>query len=350
MLFAKQAHLDYYSPRFRTEPEKTGSVPIFPAWITPLVTRPEKEKILPPEAVRALTASISAYRRAVKLAPREGLYHLGLGWMLEQGAVWAEQLKLPPGATKAYPSSQAAWHSEALAAYRQAFALTKEKDLAKTGTMTGTLESVAVEAGQGIERLLKGRRQDTAESRELAEIASVLKTMAAKPRAITPLLIALNGSTSLEDLLDRKATSRFDLAGASMGEKWPWVASTTGILVWDPGRTGRITSGRLLFGSVTWWMFWKSGFAPLAALDDNHDGLLTNSELNGLAVWVDADQNGVSAPGEVRSLRQMGVRAVSVVHHGRKGGALWNPEGLHLQDGSSLPVFDWEPKEILPLP
>ena len=53
--------------------------------------------------------------------------------------------------------------------------------------------------------------------------------------------------------------------------------------------------GLQLFGSVTWWLFWEDGYAPLAALDDNHDGRLEGAELKGIAIWFDRNGNGVHA-------------------------------------------------------
>jgi len=41
-------------------------------------------------------------------------------------------------------------------------------------------------------------------------------------------------------------------------------------------------------------MFWRDGFEPLAALDDNRDGKLTGSEIWGIGVWRDA--NATASP------------------------------------------------------
>ena len=42
----------------------------------------------------------------------------------------------------------------------------------------------------------------------------------------------------------------------------------------------------------------------LAALDDNGDGVLSGKELDGLALWHDANGNGVCDPGEVKPLSE----------------------------------------------
>jgi hypothetical protein len=71
-------------------------------------------------------------------------------------------------------------------------------------------------------------------------------------------------------------------------------------------------------------MFWRDGFEPLAALDDNRDGKLTGSEISGI---------GVSDPGEVVPAEQFGIVEIDV--HGG---------GITLRDGTVLPMFDWVPQ------
>jgi hypothetical protein len=113
--------------------------------------------------------------------------------------------------------------------------------------------------------------------------------------------------------------------------------------VWDPEQTGRILSGRQLFGSATWSMFWPDGYAPLTALDDDGDGWLAGRELAGLAVWCDRNGNGVSDAGEVASLARLGIARVAVRPSGRQEGAPCNPQGMQRSDGTFLPTYDWMP-------
>ena len=58
-------------------------------------------------------------------------------------------------------------------------------------------------------------------------------------------------------------------------------------------------------------MFWRNGYEPLAALDDNHDGWITDAELTGVSVWRDRDSNGVSDVGEVVPASQFGILAIA---------------------------------------
>ena len=121
----------------------------------------------------------------------------------------------------------------------------------------------------------------------------------------TPVIFG--AADSVEGLLDVERTVSFDIAGDGIPRRWPWVRPTTGILVWDPANSGQITSGRQLFGSVTWWIFWNDGYRALSALDDNGDGWLSGPELDGIGVWYDRNSNGISEPGEVHPCGQAGV-------------------------------------------
>jgi hypothetical protein len=58
-------------------------------------------------------------------------------------------------------------------------------------------------------------------------------------------------------------------------------------------------------------LFLTTDTRPLAALDDDHDGILTGKELAGLALWRDANGNGVADPGEVKPLSAYGIVALS---------------------------------------
>jgi hypothetical protein len=117
---------------------------------------------------------------------------------------------------------------------------------------------------------------------------------------------------------------KFDLDGTGRPQTYPWLRPDAAFLVWDPQHTGRITSGRQLFGNVTWWMFWNDGYQAMAALDDNHDGWLTGCELAGLALWFDVNQNGVSDPGEVIPIDKTDIEGIAVLPEALGAHALMN--------------------------
>jgi hypothetical protein len=292
-----------------------------------------------------LVESVREYQRAAQLEPKQALYWLGLGWMLEQAAAYATEVNAPflPKLGKATTDS---WLKQALAVNRRAYDLSLQQDLGQEHFGPATDYSISLETGEGILRILGRHPLNPAGRAEVDRVRESLQTLNHKPRAVTPIIFSLNGPTPLHALLAPDTVVPFDLAGDGGGEKWPWVGPSTGILVWDPKKTGQIVSGRQLFGSVTWWMFWKNGYQALAALDDDENGWLEGRELDGLAVWRDRNGNGIADPGEVVPLSQFGITRVAVRAIGRSGGALFNPRGLQRRDGTLLPTYDWAPTPL----
>ncbi len=56
--------------------------------------------------------------------------------------------------------------------------------------------------------------------------------------------------------------------------------------------------------------------AALTALDGNKDGKLTGTELSGLQIWLDTNQNGMQDAGEVQSLSQAGISQIRSADYG----------------------------------
>ncbi len=162
-----------------------------------------------------------------------------------------------------------------------------------------------------------------------------------RPEGITPIVFSLAGGGRLRDLLSPDHHSTFDLDGTNRGLTWEWVRPETGILCWDPAATGAITSGRQLFGSVSWWLFFRHGYEALDALDDNRDGQLRGEELRGLAAWFDRNSNGVSDPGEVVPVGELGIAAISCRATSEDSGCPANPSGIILSTGKRVPTYDW---------
>jgi hypothetical protein len=273
-------------------------------------------------------ASLENYQRAVELEPTSPLYHFSLGWMDEQCSRFADQLGRRPATT---------WIDLALAEYRAAYRLALPIDLKVASQLD---PFIADQAGSAIIEILKKRGGEDNQS-EMAEIAKNVDVLRKKPLSITPVIFSMHQSARLEDLISDHRVP-FDLDGFNEGRSWTWVRPETCILVWDPNRTGRITSGRQLFGTVTWWMFWQNGYEPLAALDDNRDGVLSGAELKGIGVWCDTNSNGVSDPGEVVPVESLGIVEIGVRPE-LVGGVLLHKTGIRLKDGTSRTTFDWAP-------
>ena len=334
---------DTQPPSVSGDPDSSKQLPGFPVYESVLVPR-DPSAAPSVAALRHLSRSIREYRRATELAPRESLYWLGLGWMLEQGIPFAHKVdvRLVPRRARATAGQ---WKIAALAAYRRAYALDKNRDLTLGHRGLGADSLISLEAGEGIVRLM-GENLTPNVQAEVAQIRATIQKLKNRPRAITPIIFPLERPLSLEELVDTSRLVTFDLAGDTQSERWPWHRPIAGVLVWDPRATGRITSGVQLFGSFTWSMFWKNGYEPLAALDGDRDGWLSGGELNGIAVWCDRNSNGKSEPGEVRPLKECEVLRIAVRPDGASGAVPSHPRGIRRRDGTYLPTYDWTPTSV----
>ncbi len=121
------------------------------------------------------------------------------------------------------------------------------------------------------------------------------------------------------------------------------MTSDAAWLVNDHRATGRITSGLQLFGNVTFWAFWQNGYHALRALDDDGDGEVRGRELRGLALWHDRNSNGLSDRGEVRTVTEWGIAALSTAYYfdeTHPHEIPWSRTGVRFTDGSVRPSFD----------
>jgi tetratricopeptide (TPR) repeat protein len=160
-------------------------------------------------------------------------------------------------------------------------------------------------------------------------------------RAISPILIPLEANAGFDELVDKNARVAFDLDGSRFKRKWAWLTPKAGWLVFDPERTGCVESALQMFGNVTFWIFWSNGYEALSALDDNADGLLSGPELRGLAIWNDRNCDGVSDPGEVTPVEDLGIEVISCRSQVDAKGMHWNPAGVIFANGTFRASYDW---------
>ena len=275
--------------------------------------------------VYCLKKAIEQYQVATTRLEDKAVAWLGLGWCWEE----------------------AGHAKEALEAYRNAFDLGIVKDMAEqewshySGAWHG---SAALEAGERILALSPPPASDE-EKKARASLEEKVAALRAKADSasqwITPIVVPLGDEEALAELLDPGRVVSFDLVGDGKPRLWPWVRGTTGILAWDPRGTGRIDRAQQLFGSYTWSIPWRNGYEPLSWLDDDGDGRLRGRELEGLVIWRDADQDGVSDAGEVAPLAAWGIRSLGV------RGVSACPDGVERSDGRIRPTWDWMPRSVV---
>ena len=121
-----------------------------------------------------------------------------------------------------------------------------------------------------------------------------------------PLILDLDGD-GLE--LTSGPSTYFDLNADGFAEKSAWTRGGDGFLVRDLNGNGRIDDIGEMFGNAD-----TSGFQMLSALDSNADGAVTAADAGfaTLRVWVDADGDGVTDAGELKTLSELGITSIGV--------------------------------------
>ncbi len=255
--------------------------------------------------------AIQHYREALKLDPSHLPAQLGLAWCLDQQGDKEE-------AKAAYRKAlQLAWARESKAVYIEA--------------------SFVEETSRYLLALLDPQK----DAQEIKQIKSYTAVIDQKGRSMTPLVIPLVAGKTLEQLVDAQASVLFDLDGSGLPRSWGWIRPSAAWLVFDPNRTGQITSGLQLIGARTFWVFWDTGYHVLASLDDNGDGWLQGEELSGLALWQDVNGNAVSEPGEVRPIQEYAIKALCCVGVAHPSGIEFSPQGVVFADGRREASYDW---------
>ncbi len=282
----------------------------------PFVAKPAEKKEQEAAAQANLAKAIETYEDGLKIAPDNLVGRLGYAWCLDQA-------KQKAGAMAEYRKVIAeAWKQEG------------QLEVAGLG-----FHSLTAEAGRYLAPLL----DKTKDAEEIKDIATKTAKVESIPRPITPIAIPLAEGLTSSDIEDRAAKVRFDADGSGVVKTWSWIKPNAGWLVYDKQGTGEIDSALQLFGNVTFWMFWQHGYEPLAALDDNRDGQLRGSELQGLAIWRDANQNGRSEPGEVKPLSAYDIVALSVryeVDSEHPDRIEFNPIGVTFTSGNTRATYD----------
>lgn len=300
-------------------PAKTPDAPWF-GYEPPLVPFRDVAKTDDKDKLKVANAhrdtAIKLYEDAIKLAPDDLRAKLGHAWLLSQTDKKDDAIK----ALRA--TVEEGWK--------------KDKDLMALGLGGHTITA----EGAGYLIPLLDKEKDKEEIATLTERREKLNKL---PRPITPLAIPLKAGLSAIDLEARTASVAFDADGTGLQKKWTWINPNAAWLVHDPKHSGKVTSALQMFGSVTFWLFWETGYDALASLDDNGDGTLSGKELDGLALWHDANGNGVCDPGEVKPLSEHGIVSLSckftrdAKHPDR---IAHSPTGVTFKDGTTRPTFD----------
>jgi len=260
-----------------------------------------------------LVKAIALHEKVLELKPDHLRASLGRGWLLEQAGKTDEAI------AQYRKTIDTAWKQEG------------KRDLGGLGGHYITSEA----AGYLIPLLDAQKDRD-----EIATLRARTEQLKRLPRPVTPIAIPLRDGLTACDLVDPRATVAFDADGSGLRRRWTWITPQAAWLVLDRRGQGQIGSALQRFGCASFMLLWDTGYDALAALDDNGDGRLAGDELRGLALWRDANCNGISDPGEVRPLAHWGIVALSCRSETGRDGVVFSPRGVTFRDGATRPTYD----------
>ena len=139
-----------------------------------------------------------------------------------------------------------------------------------------------------------------------------------------PLALDLNGDGKIGISPAPNGGAYFDHNGDGVSHKSSWISKEDGILAYDRNGNGKIDDGGELFGNFTQikdkegnQRLAKDGYEALKEFDSNNDGLIDNKDdkFKDLKIWQDANSNGISDEGELKSLDELGIASLSLNHN-----------------------------------
>ncbi|MEE3732363.1 S8 family serine peptidase [Mannheimia haemolytica] len=152
--------------------------------------------------------------------------------------------------------------------------------------------------------------------------------------AIDPLILDLNGDGARTvSYIEKPVLFDIDNDGGSL-EETGWLNNQDGLLVRDLNNNGKIDNMSEVFSEYyagkagrngeSGEKRFKNGFEALKTLDSNKDNVFDSKDrdFNSVRVWQDANHNGITDSGELKTLSSLKITAIDLVYQ-EAGGQLF---------------------------
>ncbi len=133
---------------------------------------------------------------------------------------------------------------------------------------------------------------------------------------LSTIILDLDGD-GIDEVRGNKTDALFDLDGNGVRDDTGWIGRGDGFLVADINGNGTIDDGsELSFLANT--VGADGALQGLTLYDSNADGIISNVDIRfgELQIWVDANENGITDTGELRSLEEVGIASLSLNRQG----------------------------------
>ena len=288
------------------------------------------------------------FQKAIEIAPNEHLAKLGYGWLLRESGQ-------KTAAVKVFRSIiQEIWTNETVPITNEWYlAAGKFKKIKTEEQRRKELPPIMTSKEIFDETLeyfipMLDTKKDAAEIKRLTDHRNMIQTLSdwddsIRVKEISPIVIPLSDGLTAADIEDHKASVVFDLDGLNRKHHWTWIKKNAAWLVYRSTGSVAITSGRQLFGLVTFGLFWPNGYEALNSLDQDQDSQLTDDELSHLGLWHDVNGNGLFEANEFQWVRDAGITALACHYEFDTTHAdqiPYSPSGVTWKNGRSWNTYD----------
>lgn len=137
--------------------------------------------------------------------------------------------------------------------------------------------------------------------------------------SIQPILIDLDGD-GIDIVPLNKSTTYFDYNGDGAVGHTAWIGPGDGLLVYDEDLSGTVNRAREFVFTLWSYGTVRDMWAARVAFDTNKDGVLSSSdaEFDKFRIWVDADMDAATDPGELKTLAQLGLSSIPLKYDGAR--------------------------------